>query len=221
MKKCRLYGSMIWEFMGFSVLAGIVIYLVNGISIGDWQGPQFEACSMFIMAGGMMIAVILFYNLYQSYVPMALSLNARRKEVFLGIQAVKFFSALGITAEAAVPFGLGIWLGGDTGFHGGGWLALAAFCALFITASVGNLIGSMYYRFGKLALAIMMILAMICGGIIGALSVMGGEVNLMEFFGEIWSMKTIALCCTGIALIAGILDILGSWAALRKMEIRC
>lgn len=221
MKRYRLYGGMILEFIGYSVFAGLIIYLISGFSFGEGQEMLLEACALYTMAGGMMIATILFFNIYQSFVPMALSLNARRKEVFLGLQIVKLLEAFGVTAVAALLFFLGITLGKDSGFHGGIWLAVMAFCLMFIMASVGNLAGSLYYRFGKIAMALMVIFAMVCGGIIGFSSSMGADNELIEFLGKLAKLETAALFMAGAALIVGILDAVLSWISLRKMEIRC
>lgn len=221
MKKYRLYGKMLLEVIGYSVFAGIIIYLVSGLSMADGRELLLEACGGFTVAGGMMIMVIVFYNLYQGFVPMALCLNAKRKEIFVWLQIKKVLDALGITLIAALLVYLGIRLGGDQEFHGGGYLAIMAFGTLYMMGSFGNLVGSLYYRLGKLAFVLLMVFSMICGGVIGFMSAMGIDEEVMEVFQKIMDSKNITWIVLGAAAAAGLLDAVLSWLSIRKMEIRC
>ena len=221
MKKFWLYGEFFGSSVGRSVVLGIVLSLISGVGLQDGGTYLFQTMAIYCMIVGMMILLVTPFSLYQSYVPLMLSMNCRRKEIFWGFQGLKLVNAAGVALAGGIFMLIQNYV--EKGSFGMDMrIPLFSLGFLLLGSSLGNLAGILYYRFGKIAMVIFMVCCGASGGSIGFLSAMGakrGSFALLErLTGDDTGILGAYVLTAALLLIAA--DGVVSWMSLKKMEIR-
>lgn len=218
MKKLRIYGEIWGSTVGMGLAAGAALSLFAGMNFQGAESCLLQTAAIYVMVAGCMITLVMPFSLYQTYVPMILFMNGRRREIFRMIQILKYLNVAGITAVGALFMALQNILLEPV--EGAGLLIGIGCCILLVSSSLGNLAGALYNRFGKIAVIIFMICCGVCGGIIGYFSAAGFKGKVPELVQRIIDGNA-KLTVLGIAVVFCVLDGVLSWLSFRKMEVRC
>lgn len=222
MKKLRIYGEMWGACVGMSLLAGIVVSMVSGVLFMEGGAYLFQTIGIYCMVVGAMILLITPFSMYQSYVPMILSMNGRRREVFRNFQLLKLVNALSVAALGGILLILQSLLKGGMSFGDGLAFFVLGLGFLLVMSSVGNLSGVVFSRFGKLGLALFMLCSAAAGGVIGFVSAMTQKKGIKEI---VWRIGdgNMEMGIIGVIIAAVILTVVDgviSWVIIRNMEVR-
>lgn len=219
MKKLLIYGDIVASCVGMSLGVGILLCLIIGTRV---ELNLFQIVGTYGMIAAGMIFLITPYSLYQSYVPLMLCMNCRRRELFFTFQGIKVLNVAVMMALTSLLMCFSDMSGGVEvlGISVYKFLGMGC-CYLLIMASVGNLSGILYHRFGAISVIIFMVCSACGGGIMGVASVMGIKDGALERFGRFLGADFLIIGMTGATILTVLLDFIVSWRILRKLEIRC
>lgn len=224
MKRFRIYGEIWGSMVGMSFVAGLVMSIVSGVGFQDSGNYFFQTFGIYSMIAGALVLLITPFSMYQSYVPMMISMNCRRREVFAGFQILKVLSPLSVAAVSGIFLIINHRLQPENNPMGEQLVMMAAgFCFLMMFASFGNLMGVLYTRFGKTVMIIFTLCSGIGGGVIGWTCASGIKQGSDSVIRMIYDGNTplLLICMAAAALGMVLADVIVSWVSIRKLEVRC
>lgn len=219
MKKLLIYGNIVASCVGMSLGVGIVLCLIIGTKV---ELNLFQIVGTYGMVAAGMIFLITPYSLYQSYVPLMLYMNCRRRELFFTFQGIKVLNVAVMMALTSLLICCSDMSGGAEVMGTSVYKFLGMGCCyLLIMASIGNLAGTLYHRFGAISVIIFVVCCTCGGGVMGGASVIGIKDGALERFGHFLGADFLLIGMVGVTVLAALLDFIVSWRILRKLEIRC
>ena len=172
----------------------------------------------FLLCCGM-ICTVVGMALYSTYLQLALTNGTTRKGVFLGATVWKFIFSLLTCAAVFVTlisyhriFTLGFTFTFDFTFF------LVLFCAAILCFSLGETLGLVSIRFGKIVYIVFVIVLTICGGITGLLVAMnnfnGIATGMISFF-----TSSVAAPIGTMLIVSAVLSGI-NWLLVRRSTVR-
>lgn len=170
-------------------------------------------------ACGMMFPFVLQASLIQSYMPLPLSMGVTRRGFFAGAQAAKVMLAGGSAYACFYPARSKMDVRRGRLFTG--TMLVGLFAVLLLGASVGEALGFVSLRFGRVGMIVFFVLIVggcaVIGGIIGyagAAGALDGMLDAMlRFLSNAWALGGSAIV---LAVLLGWLD----WLMCRRIPVK-
>lgn len=216
-RNLRFWTRYTWEGMQ-TVLIVLAIFLVlSAIGASRLELTTLAATvpAYLLLAAGL-TTILLNYGTQVVYIPLLISMGETRRNLFLGYH---FYRVLII----AVAVGLSalIWALVPGELSRLGLSNIPAILALLVTsASLGSIMGTIYFKWKWAATILLVVVFGICGGI-GGFSIAGGGEDVAQLIGKGAAMLAefpwwVAL---GAAAALGA-DAAFHWVLLRKQEVK-
>ena len=209
----QVIGMSIVVVLGITLLTGGQIYMGFSDASGGRVVSDLPAKMIFV---SIFIGSVTSSSVYSSYVPAAMCLNCRRIDALIGMQIMKFMTAVFMAGITILLFRIGGWqsMNGDVGRSLE--LVAIAFCAMILVVSVGEVVGLIYLRFHKIGMIIMVSFFAAGGGVLGAFIAMNLEKGISFDF----ELANILLYAAIAAAVVWVLDIFISRCLLAGLEVR-
>ena len=216
-RNLRFWTRYTWEGMPavLIVLAILLVLSVIGASRLELTALAATVPAYLLLAAGLTI-IMLNYGTQVVYIPLLISMGETRRNLFLGYH---FYRVLIIAA--AVGLSALIWALVPGEISRLGLSNIPAILALLVTsASLGSIMGTIYFKWKWAATILLVVVFGICGGI-GGFSIAGGGEDVAQLIGKGAAMLAefpwwVAL---GAAASLGV-DAAFQWVLLRKQEVK-
>ncbi|MDY3919434.1 MAG: hypothetical protein SOZ59_10620 [Candidatus Limivivens sp.] len=194
----------------------VVISLFGSSSVSRTACMNMAALAWILVAS--MVMIVFTVGWFENYMPVLLAFGCRRKEAFLGMEGAKILISAVLALIEALLLQIENTLGQTPWETAGLWLLF--FLLMCIVSSLGEILGGIYHRFGKIVLFGVGILCGILGGGLGYImgSVMGE--NMDRLFQYIRNFQE-QLWIVGFAgMILLVLSAVCSGLLMRRAEAR-
>jgi len=206
LRTVKYLSLLVVQFIGALLGVGALFIAFYAVStpLSEFESAGWRILGM-AFACGMMFPFVLQASLIQSYMPLPLSMGVTRRGFFAGAQAAKVMLAGGIGVcllliQLAVK-----------------WM----FAVLLLGASVGEALGFVSLRFGRVGMIVFFVLIVggcaVIGGIIGyagAAGALDGMLDAMlRFLSNAWALGGSAIV---LAVLLGWLD----WLMCRRIPVK-
>lgn len=223
MKNFKLYGSYALQMIGMDAGIGAVMSIfslvMNRRLLGGSHMESFLLMfSIYTVLINVVMTAISGGSTYQLIVPMCMTLNATRKQSFIGVQIEKILMTVWsipvLLLFSKVSDGV---VGSEIG------KLLVLVCCITLTAgNLGEVFGVIYLRFGKIGVILMAILGGIAGGCVGAgfsiIILSKGKDKMAALMSHLETrILGIMLAATAVFMIV---ELIASWSMLKKSEAR-
>ena len=179
LRTVKYLSLLVVQFIGALLGVGALFIAFYAVStpLSEFESAGWRILGM-AFACGMMFPFVLQASLIQSYMPLPLSMGVTRRGFFAGAQAAKVMLAGGIGVcllliQLAVKWMFGV----DALFTG--TMLVGLFAVLLLGASVGEALGFVSLRFGRVGMIVFFVLIVggcaVIGGIIGYAGAAGGR----------------------------------------------
>lgn len=216
-RNLRFWTRYTWEGMQTVLIVLAVLLVLSAIGASRLELTTLAATvpAYLLLAAGL-TTILLNYGTQVVYIPLLISMGETRRNLFLGYH---FYRALII----AVAVGLSalIWALVPGEISRLGLSNIPAILALLVTsASLGSIMGTIYFKWKWAATILLVVVFGICGGI-GGFSIAGGGEDVAQLIGKGAAMLAefpwwVAL---GAAAALGA-DAAFHWVLLRKQEVK-
>ena len=216
-RNLRFWTRYTWEGMQVVVLVLAILLVLSAVGASRLELTALAATvpAYLLLAAGLTI-IMLNYGTQVVYIPLLISMGETRRNLFLGYH---FYRVLII----AVAVGLSalIWALVPGEISRLGLSNIPAILALLVTsASLGSIMGTIYFKWKWAATILLVVVFGICGGI-GGFSIAGGGEDVAQLIGKGAAMLAefpwwVAL---GAAAALGA-DAAFHWVLLRKQEVK-
>ena len=206
LRTVKYLSLLVVQFIGALLGVGALFIAFYAVStpLSEFESAGWRILGM-AFACGMMFPFVLQASLIQSYMPLPLSMGVTRRGFFAGAQAAKVMLAGGIGVcllliQLAVKWMFGV---------------------LLLGASVGEALGFVSLRFGRVGMIVFFVLIVggcaVIGGIIGyagAAGALDGMLDAMlRFLSNAWALGGSAIV---LAVLLGWLD----WLMCRRIPVK-
>ena len=171
LRTVKYLSLLVVQFIGALLGVGALFIAFYAVStpLSEFESAGWRILGM-AFACGMMFPFVLQASLIQSYMPLPLSMGVTRRGFFAGAQAAKVMLAGGIGVcllliQLAVKWMFGV----DALFTG--TMLVGLFAVLLLGASVGEALGFVSLRFGRVGMIVFFVL------IVGGYAVIGGIIG--------------------------------------------
>ena len=216
-RNLRFWTRYTWEGMQTVLIVLAVLLVLSAIGASHLELTTLAATvpAYLLLAAGL-TTILLNYGTQVVYIPLLISMGETRRNLFLGYH---FYRVLII----AVAVGLSalIWALVPGEISRLGLSNIPAILALLVTsASLGSIMGTIYFKWKWAATILLVVVFGICGGI-GGFSIAGGGEDVAQLIGKGAAMLAefpwwVAL---GAAAALGA-DAAFHWVLLRKQEVK-
>ena len=216
-RNLRFWTRYTWEGMQTVLIVLAVLLVLSAIGASRLELTTLAATvpAYLLLAAGL-TTILLNYGTQVVYIPLLISMGETRRNLFLGYH---FYRALII----AVAVGLSalIWALVPGEISRLGLSNIPAILALLVaSASLGSILGTIYFKWKWAATILLVVVFGICGGI-GGFSIAGGGEDVAQLIGKGAAMLAefpwwVAL---GAAAALGT-DAAFHWVLLRKQEVK-
>ena len=216
-RNLRFWTRYTWEGMQTVLIVLAVLLVLSAIGASRLELTTLAATvpAYLLLAAGL-TTILLNYGTQVVYIPLLISMGETRRNLFLGYH---FYRVLII----AVAVGLSalIWALVPGELSRLGLSNIPAILALLVTsASLGSIMGTIYFKWKWAATILLVVVFGICGGI-GGFSIAGGGEDVAQLIGKGAAMLAefpwwVAL---GAAAALGA-DAAFHWVLLRKQEVK-
>lgn len=216
-RNLRFWTRYTWEGMQTVLIVLAVLLVLSAIGASRLELTTLAATvpAYLLLAAGL-TTILLNYGTQVVYIPLLISMGETRRNLFLGYH---FYRVLII----AVAVGLSalIWALVPGEISRLGLSNIPAILALLVTsASLGSIMGTIYFKWKWAATILLVVVFGICGGI-GGFSIAGGGEDVAQLIGKGAAMLAefpwwVAL---GAAAALGA-DAAFHWVLLRKQEVK-
>ena len=218
LRTVKYLSLLVVQFIGALLGVGALFIAFYAVStpLSEFESAGWRILGM-AFACGMMFPFVLQASLIQSYMPLPLSMGVTRRGFFAGAQAAKVMLAGGIGVcllliQLAVKWMFGV----DALFTG--TMLVGLFAVLLLGASVGEALGFVSLRFGRVGMIVLIVGGCaVIGGIIGyagAAGALDGMLDAMlRFLSNAWALGGSAIV---LAVLLGWLD----WLMCRRIPVK-
>ena len=216
-RNLRFWTRYTWEGMQTVLIVLAVLLVLSAIGASRLELTTLAATvpAYLLLAAGL-TTILLNYGTQVVYIPLLISMGETRRNLFLGYP---FYRALII----AVAVGLSalIWALVPGEISRLGLSNIPAILALLVTsASLGSIMGTIYFKWRWAATILLVVVFGACGGV-GGFSIAGGGEDVAQLIGTGAAMLAefpwwVAL---GAAASLGV-DAAFQWVLLRKQEVK-
>lgn len=221
LRTVKYLSLLVVQFIGALLGVGALFIAFYAVStpLSEFESAGWRILGM-AFACGMLFPFVLQASLIQSYMPLPLSMGVTRRGFFAGAQAAKGMLAGGIGVcllliQLAVKWMFGV----DALFTG--TMLVGLFAVLLLGASVGEALGFVSLRFGRVGMIVFFVLIVggcaVIGGIIGyagAAGTLDGMLDAMlRFLSNAWALGGSAVI---LAVLLGWLD----WLMCRRIPVK-
>lgn len=195
------------------ICAGMMAIMYAGSESGAGVENLIHSLPYYMGVYSMLMMVVLGVTNFTYTVPITLSFNCTRRSLCIGTQYL--YLMLGGQIILLI-------LGYAFLFAGDGKEPLlrimpAMIGLMFGCIGVGELLGGIVVRFGKIGMILMVIICGLCGGVIGAVvGYTGGNLNLKDFAGKLGGINMILLIGALVYVVCFGLNYL----SLRKVSVK-
>ena len=204
LRTVKYLSLLVVQFIGALLGVGALFIAFYAVStpLSEFESAGWRILGM-AFACGMMFPFVLQASLIQSYMPLPLSMGVTRRGFFAGAQAAKVMLAGGIGVcllliQLAVKWMFGV----DALFTG--TMLVGLFAVLLLGASVGEALGFVSLRFGRVGII----------GYAGAAGALDGMLDAMlRFLSNAWALGGSAIV---LAVLLGWLD----WLMCRRIPVK-
>ena len=206
LRTVKYLSLLVVQFIGALLGVGALFIAFYAVStpLSEFESAGWRILGM-AFACGMMFPFVLQASLIQSYMPLPLSMGVTRRGFFAGAQAAKVMLAGGIGVDALFT----------------GTMLVGLFAVLLLGASVGEALGFVSLRFGRVGMIVFFVLIVggyaVIGGIIGyagATGALDGMLDAMlRFLSNAWALGGSAIV---LAVLLGWLD----WLMCRRIPVK-
>ena len=216
-RNLRFWTRYTWEGMQTVLIVLAVLLVLSAIGASRLELTTLAATvpAYLLLAAGL-TTILLNYGTQVVYIPLLISMGETRRNLFLGYH---FYRVLIIAA--AVGLSALIWALVPGEISRLGLSNIPAILALLVTsASLGSIMGTIYFKWKWAATILLVVVFGICGGI-GGFSIAGGGEDVAQLIGKGAAMLAefpwwVAL---GAAAALGA-DAAFHWVLLRKQEVK-
>lgn len=216
-RNLRFWTRYTWEGMQTVLIVLAVLLVLSAIGASRLELTTLAATvpAYLLLAAGL-TTILLNYGTQVVYIPLLISMGETRRNLFLGYH---FYRALIIAA--AVGLSALIWALVPGEISRLGLSNIPAILALLVaSASLGSILGTIYFKWKWAATILLVVVFGICGGI-GGFSIAGGGEDVAQLIGKGAAMLAefpwwVAL---GAAAALGA-DAAFHWVLLRKQEVK-
>lgn len=169
-----------WSWVsGKNMLILIVFAVFFGVMFGMLDGGIAETLNVtgfYLILFGIVCGGAMQVSAMQAYLGQCIAMNAKRRDVFIGMQYANIFPAICMYLCALVFQAVAGMTGAMTGMSGWQLNTWSGQTLFFYVAGVlfvngcGNLVSILSARFGKIGMVAFVILMAVCGGIMGGMS---------------------------------------------------
>ena len=216
-RNLRFWTRYTWEGMQVVVLVLAILLVLSAVGASRLELTALAATvpAYLLLAAGLTI-IMLNYGTQVVYIPLLISMGETRRNLFLGYH---FYRVLII----AVAVGLSalIWALVPGEISRLGLSNIPAILALLVaSASLGSILGTIYFKWRWAATILLVVVFGACGGV-GGFSIAGGGEDVAQLIGKGAAMLAefpwwVAL---GAAAALGA-DAAFHWVLLRKQEVK-
>ena len=180
-----------WSWVsGKNMLMLIVFAVFFGFSFGMLDGGIAETLNVtgfYLVLFGIVCGGAMQVSAMQAYLGQCIAMNAKRRDVFIGMQYANIFPAICMYLCALVFQAVAGMTGAMTGMSGWQLNTWSGQSLFFYVAGVlfvngcGNLVSILSARFGKIGMVAFVILMAVCGGCIGGVSsiITDGQISFL------------------------------------------
>lgn len=180
-----------WSWVsGKNMLMLIVFAVFFGFSFGMLDGGIAETLNVtgfYLVLFGIVCGGAMQVSAMQAYLGQCIAMNAKRRDVFIGMQYANIFPAICMYLCALVFQAVAGMTGAMTGMSGWQLNTWSGQTLFFYVAGVlfvngcGNLVSILSARFGKIGMVAFVILMAVCGGCIGGVSsiITDGQISFL------------------------------------------
>lgn len=223
MKNFKLYGSYALQMIGMdlgisAVMSIFSLFMNKRLFNGSYIESFLLIFSIFTVLINIVMTVVSSGSTYQLIVPMSMTLNATRKQSFIGIQIEKI-----LLTVWSIPVLLLFSKVSDGVIGSGIGKLVVLVCCLTLTAgNLGEVFGVIYLRFGKIGVILLAILGGIAGGCVGAgfslIILSKGKDRMAALMSHLETrILGIVLAATAVFMVV---TVIASWSMLKKSEAR-
>lgn len=216
-RNLRFWTRYTWEGMQTVLIVLAVLLVLSAIGASRLELTTLAATvpAYLLLAAGL-TTILLNYGTQVVYIPLLISMGETRRNLFLGYH---FYRVLIIAA--AVGLSALIWALVPGELSRLGLSNIPAILALLVaSASLGSILGTIYFKWKWAATILLVVVFGICGGV-GGFSIAGGGEDVAQLIGKGAAMLAefpwwVAL---GAAAALGA-DAAFHWVLLRKQEVK-
>lgn len=180
-----------WSWVsGKNMLMLIVFAVFFGVMFGMLDGGIAETLNVtgfYLILFGIVCGGAMQVSAMQAYLGQCIAMNAKRRDVFIGMQYANIFPAICMYLCALVFQAVAGMTGAMTGMSGWQLNTWSGQTLFFYVAGVlfvngcGNLVSILSARFGKIGMVAFVILMAVCGGCIGGVSsiITDGQISFL------------------------------------------
>lgn len=175
-------GKNMLILIAFAVFFGVMFGMLDGGISETLNVTGFYLVLFGIVGGGAMQVAAM-----QAYLGQCIAMNAKRRDVFIGMQYTNVFPAICMYICALLFQAVAGMTGAMTGMSGWQLDTRSGQTLFFYVAGVlfvngcGNLVSILSARFGKIGMVAFVILMAVCGGCIGGVSsiITDGQISFL------------------------------------------
>ena len=216
-RNLRFWTRYTWEGMQTVLIVLAVLLVLSAIGASRLELTTLAATvpAYLLLAAGL-TTILLNYGTQVVYIPLLISMGETRRNLFLGYH---FYRALII----AVAVGLSalIWALVPGEISRLGLSNIPAILALLVaSASLGSILGTIYFKWRWAATILLVVVFGACGGV-GGFSIAGGGEDVAQLIGKGAAMLAEFPWWTALAAAASLgVDAAFQWVLLRKQEVK-
>lgn len=171
MKSYKMFIQWAHQTVGMlftvAVFMTAVAVFLNAPSFADALEYFIMLLPLYILIMGIFVLPMLAANVYQVYIPAGISLGCSRKKTFAGGCVMRVICCMEVVLAVLILESVTGWENFE-GYPGRGLEFLAAMFFLYLAfMAVGDMLGIIYLRYGKIGIIIMILFFMVCGGGVG------------------------------------------------------
>ncbi|MDO5422146.1 MAG: hypothetical protein Q4F41_00285 [Eubacteriales bacterium] len=218
-KAVRYWSIVLGEVILLGLAGSVCMAVISLLGAREFQiGSAVRSAAVAWVILSVMVMLVYMLGWYEAYLPVLLASGCRRKEAFLGMEMAKVVisACIGLIGTALMAFL------GEISKNAGEIVLLWLLLSLLVCAvdSVGEMVGALYCKIGKIAIAGVGILFGILGALLGVTVASGVKQHMGDVFEAVLKLQERIGIILAASLALSAVSMFITWLTMRKIEVR-